>query len=97
MVKATAKIVLNAFHNANYAFAILTLRKADCMRASAREISVANVTMRLIVKIGSEMSTVREHLEPKVDVHSCQSVNCCGAFLKVFWSAINVNEPSFGA
>jgi hypothetical protein len=67
------------------------------MRVSARQISVANPITHLIVKINFEMSTIREHLEPKVDVHSCQSVNCCGAFLKVFWSAITVNERSFGA
>jgi hypothetical protein len=97
MVKATAKIVSNQFHNANYAFAILTLTSAHYMRVSARQISVANATAHLIVKIGREMSTIREHLEPKVDVRSCQSVNCCGAFLKVFWSTITINGRSFGA
>jgi len=94
VVEATAKIVSNQFHNANYAFALLTLRNAHSMRVSARQILVASATTHLIVKIGREMSTIREHLEPKVDAHNCQCVNCCGAFLKVFRLAITANGSS---
>ena len=82
----------SAFRNAYYAFAILTTRCAHSRRTSARRISVANATTHLIVKIGREMSTIREPLEPKVDVHNCQGVNCCSAFLKVFRLAITANE-----
>lgn len=64
VVKATAKIVINQFHNANYAFALLTLRNAHSMGSFARQILVANATTHLIVNIGPEMSTIREHLEP---------------------------------
>jgi nitroreductase len=55
------------FHNRYYAFAILTVRSAHSMRVSARSILVANATVHVIVKIGLEMSTIREHSEPKVD------------------------------
>jgi hypothetical protein len=83
-VNATTEIVSNQFHNAPYAFALLTLRNAHSRRASARRISVANATTHLVVKIGREKSTIREPLEPKVDVRSCQCVNCCGAFFGGF-------------
>ena len=95
-MQATAKIVSNAFHNANYAFALLTLRNADPMPASARRISVANATTHLIVKIGRKMSTIREPLEPKVDVHGCQRVNCCTALLRNSRLAIGVNGSARG-
>jgi hypothetical protein len=97
VVKATAKIVGNQFHNANYAFAILTLTSAHSMLVSARQISVAKATTQLIVKIESEMSTIREQPKPNVDARGCRTVNCCGAFLKVFWLAISVNETFCGA
>jgi hypothetical protein len=42
------------------------------MRASARQILVANATTHLIVKIGLEMSTIREHPEPKVEAQGCR-------------------------
>jgi hypothetical protein len=93
-VKATAKIVSNQFHNANYAFAILTTRYAHSARISAHRILVSNATTHLIVKIDFEMSTIREHLEPKVDAQGCRTVNCCGAFLKVFRLAITGNGAS---
>jgi hypothetical protein len=94
VAKVTAKIVSNQFHNAHYAFALLTTRCAHSRRTTARRNSVANATTHLIVKIGREMSTIREPLEPKVDVHNCQCVNCCGAFLKVFRLAITANEST---
>jgi hypothetical protein len=61
------------------------------MRGTARQILVANSTTHLIVKIDFEMSTTREHPEPKVDAQGCRTVNCCGAFLKVFRLAITGN------
>ena len=91
-MKATAKIVSNQFHNRYYAFAIFTVRSAHSRLTSARRISVANATTQLIVKIDCEMSTIREPLEPKVDVQGCHYVNCCTALLRVSWLAINVNR-----
>jgi hypothetical protein len=89
-VKASGKIVSNQFHNRYYAFAILTTRCACSMRNFARRISVANATVQLIVNINPEMSTSREPLKPKVDVHDCQCVNCCTALLRNSRLAINV-------
>ena len=89
----TAKIVSNQFHNRYYAFAILTLRNAHCVLVSARQISVANATMRLTIKPEPKMSTIREHLEPKVDVNSCRTINCCSAFLRDMRLAITANDP----
>jgi hypothetical protein len=91
VVKAATKIVINQFHNANYAFAILTLRNAHSMLAFARQISVANATTQLIVKIEPEMGTIREHLELKVDIYRCQSMNCCTALLRNIRLAFSAN------
>jgi hypothetical protein len=91
VVKASAKIVINLFHNLYYAFALLMLRYARSMRVPAHQILVANATVHRIVKIDPEMSTTREHPEPKVDAQGCRTVNCCGAFLTVFRLAITGN------
>jgi hypothetical protein len=90
-MKAKTKIVSNQFHNRHYAFVILTLRSSNSMPVTARQILVANATSHLIVKIDVEMSTTREHPEPKVDAQGCRPLNCCGAFLKVFRLAITGN------
>jgi len=84
-------------HNRYYAFALFTTRCAHSMRTCARQISAASAAAHLIVKIDPEMSTIREPPESKVDAHGSRSVNCCSAFLRVFWLATNVNGSSSAA
>ena len=67
------------------------------MPVSARQISPARAAAHLIVKFDPEMSTIREHLEPKVDAQGCHSVKCCTALLRVSRLAIDVNESVYGA
>jgi hypothetical protein len=49
------------------------------MWVSAREISPASTAAQLIVKIDEEMSTIREHPEPKVDAQGCQPPNAASS------------------
>ena len=89
MVNADLRIAVNQFRNAAYAFALLTLRNAHSMRVLARSIPYRGRRAQVIVKIGPEMSTVRELSKPKVETQSCQSANCCTAFLMISWLVIN--------
>ena len=57
----TSKTVSNQFHNANYAFAILTLRNAHCVLVFAHEISPASTAARLIASYVRVSSAFRPH------------------------------------
>jgi hypothetical protein len=79
-MSGTCAIVINRFHNDDYANRELTLRSARFTQTYFELFTPPDLPVEAKVYFDEKMSTISEHLTANPNVDRCWIVICCGAF-----------------